>query len=109
MDQAHLDPKKQPRVQVEADETFNCEDCGVEVNKAVAKYSKSMTGKVLCKDCQTKTDEVVEENIAKDEKEDTDLMDVIEDMGGEEMKEKKVSTAPKGIAELKKTVEGLKK
>lgn len=112
MDQAHLDPKKQARVQVEADETFSCEECGTEVDKAVAKYSKSMAGKVLCKGCQTKPTETQEEEIedvTEDEEKDVDLMDIIEDMGGEEIKEKKISTAPKGIAELRKTVDGLKK
>lgn len=51
MDQAHADQKK-GRVAVEANESFQCENCGAEISKAIADYSVRMTGRALCKDCQ---------------------------------------------------------
>jgi phage recombination protein Bet len=113
MDQAHLDPKKEGKLIVENEDTFNCDYCGIEVNKAVASYSQKMLGKVICGECQKHP--VKEENVTE---EDAEIIDEIIDdvvMANKEKDEEvevptpKTSTAPKGIEQLKKTMESIKK
>jgi len=95
MDQAHVDDKKPNRVVNEVEETFNCEDCGIEIDKAVATYSNKMTGKSLCKECQKKPAETIEEAEVEEEVEIMDDAPVADEVP------EKVSTAPRGMEQLK--------
>jgi phage recombination protein Bet len=101
MDQAHIAPKKVDEIKEE--ETYNCEECQVEVNKAVASYSQKMKGKVLCADCQKQPVKVeaVEEAVIEEEIVDDVDMANAEEVVEEEMPTPKVSTAPKGMEQLK--------
>ena len=103
MDQAHVAPKPVENIA----KTFICSNCQADVSGAVANYSREMSGVILCKDCQTlKKDEPADEPVKKEnvkDEEDVKIEDMEEEIVEEEISEKpeEVSTAPKGMSQLK--------
>jgi len=102
MDQAHVAPRK---VENEA-KTFECNECGSGVSGAIANYSKEMSGKVLCKGCQSKPEAAEEPKEEVEVEEEVEAEDMDEPLIDESIlpldkEPKKVSTTPKGMEELR--------